>query len=330
MRNLLLACLFILLPGLSASAETFEFTSRTYAGMPQIQKGEPTNEIVIKGILDVPSGSGPHPALVVAHSCGGWTASGRGEQLILDAAKQAGYATLVYDSFDPRGWQNVCSGTAGAAGTPSLIADAFTALNALSKDSRIRKDAIFIAGASMGGMTSWFAALEPLRRRQVEGDLRFSGHISFYPSGDHGFIADKVFAGGPILVMFGLDDDWTPPKRVRLMMERQKAYSKEAPPEIRFVEYENARHGWLNLDVRSVKYLSMASSRLNCPLVYYGGASSNHLIWVDGREMDVPFSETGKHLAGCASSGVTMEGNAAITAKSLAEMVSHMNRLLGR
>jgi dienelactone hydrolase len=313
----------------NAKAEQLEFASRSYAGMPQLLRGEAGAEITIKGILHVPAGSGPHPALVVAHSCAGWTASGHGEEKIIEAAEKAGFATLVYDSFDPRNWQNVCAGSAGPAGTPSVVADAFAALQALGKDERIQKDAIFVAGASMGGMTAWYTSLEPLRRKVVQGDARFAGHISFYPSGDHGVIADKVFAGGPVLVMFGLQDDWTPPKRVRLMMERQKAYSKQPLPEIRYVDYEGARHGWLNVGIFSAKYLPSASSRLNCPLIYYGGAESNHMIWVDGREMDVPFAESGKHLNGCATPGVTIEGSSSVTTKSLAEMTAFMKQVLG-
>lgn len=328
-RSLMILCLLAsIVP--AAKAEPFDFASRTYAGMPQLLRGEAGAEITVKGILQVPDGSVPHPALVVAHSCGGWTASGHGETKIIEAARKAGFATLVYDSFDPRNWQNVCAGTTGPAGTPSVVADAFAALSALAKDSRIKKDAIFIAGASMGGMTSWYTALEPLRKKLVSGDIRFAGHSSFYPSGDHGVIADKAFAGGPVLVMFGLQDDWTPPKRLRLMMERQIGFSKEPAPEIRFVDYEEARHGWLNVEIRSSKYLPMASSRLNCPLVFYGKSDTNHLVWVDGREMDVPFSETVKHLTGCNTSGVTMEGSVSTTEKSLAEMTAFMKRVLGQ
>ena len=327
----LLAGLLFLAMAAVAKAEPLEFPSRTYGGFPQLMKGEPSGDVVIKAILDFPPGPGPHPALVVAHSCAGLNASGHGERAIIETASKAGFATLAYDSFDLRGWQNVCTGSAGTAGSPSVIADAFAALQALAKDGRIRKDAIFVAGASMGGMTAWFTALEPLRQRLVVGDLRFAGHSAFYPAGENGFIADKVFAGGPILVMFGLDDDWTPPKRVRLLMKSQLAYSKEPPPEIRFVDYEGARHGWLNVQMRTVKYLPSASSRLHCPLVFTGqGLAANHLIWVDGREADAQPSEMKQHLSGCAVPGVNIEGSVSVTEKSLAEMTAFMKQVLGR
>ncbi|MBF0269698.1 MAG: dienelactone hydrolase family protein [Alphaproteobacteria bacterium] len=329
MRFLLAFCLFASLSS-AVLAEPFEFSSRTYAGFGQLLRQETSGEVSIKAILDVPPGTGPHPVLVVAHSCAGLNASGHGEKLIRDAAREAGFATLLYDSFDPRNWQNVCTGSAGPAGTPSVIADAFAALDALSADGRFRKEGIFIAGASMGGMTSWFSALEPLRNRLVKSNARYAGHSAFYPSGDHGFIADKVFAGGDVLVMFGQDDDWTPPKRVRLMMERQKSYSKVETPEIRFVDYEGARHGWLNVDIRNAKNLPMASTRLNCPIIYYQLSDTVHLLWVDGREMEAPIAALGKHLSGCAVPGVTIEGNMAVTAKSLAEMTSFMKRVLGK
>jgi len=128
-------------------AEPFEFASRTYGGFPQLMRGEVQAEISLKAILEVPPGPGPHAALVVAHSCAGWGGVGHGEKMILDAAREAGYATLIHDSFGPRGWKSVCTGEAGTAGNPSVIADAFAALEELSKDPRIKKDAIFIAGA---------------------------------------------------------------------------------------------------------------------------------------------------------------------------------------
>ncbi|MBF0168549.1 MAG: dienelactone hydrolase family protein [Alphaproteobacteria bacterium] len=331
LRGLIWGFLLLLACTLPARAESFEFTSRTYAGFYQLLRGEASGEVTIKAALALPASSGPHPVLVVAHSCDGWSGAGHGEALILEAARSAGYATLVYDSFVPRAWSNVCSGGAGAAGSPSLISDAFAALEALAKDDRIRKDAIFIAGASMGGMTSWFTALEPLRRRLVSGDLRFAGHSSFYPSGEHGFMADKVFAGGPVLVMFGLDDDWTPPRRARLMVERQMSYSKVPPPDIRLIDYENARHGWLNVQMQGVKQLPSASSRLNCPLIFMGQSlAANHLIWVDGREMDVAPSDMKSHLATCAMPGVTIEGSREATNKSLSEMIGLMNRIAGK
>ncbi|TAN50627.1 MAG: hypothetical protein EPN26_09885 [Rhodospirillales bacterium] len=309
-------------------AEPFEFTSRTYGGFPQLLRGEVQAEVTLKAILEIPPGPGPHAALVVAHSCAGWGGIGHGEKMILDAAREAGYATLIHDSFGPRGWKNVCSGEAGTAGNPSVIADAFAALEALSKDPRIKKDAIFIAGASMGGMTAWFAALEPLRQRLVTGGARFAGHSAFYPAGGNGFIADKVFTGGPVVVMFGLDDDWTPPKRVRLMMERQMAFAKEPQPEIRFVDYAGARHGWLNVQMQDVKFLPKASSQLNCPLIFTGqGAAFSRLIWADGREMDVAPTDVRKYMADCAIPGVTMQGHVDVTRKSLDEMIALMNRV---
>jgi dienelactone hydrolase len=330
-RGLFSGCLLLLTWAFPALAEPFEFPSRTYNGFYQLLKGDASGEVTIKAALEIPAAPGPHAVLVVAHSCAGWSGAGHGENLILEAARAAGYATLVYDSFVPRGWSNVCSGTAGAAGSPSLITDAFSALEALAKDDRIRKDMIFIAGASMGGMTSWFTAIEPLRRRLVTGDLRFAGHSSFYPSGEHGFVADKVFAGGAVLVMFGLDDDWTPPKRARLMVERQMRYSKAPLPDIRLIDYENARHGWLNVQMQGVKQLPSASSRLNCPLIFMGqDLPANHLIWADGREMDVAPSDMKSHLATCAMPGVTIEGSREATRKSLSEMIGLMNRIAGK
>lgn len=119
------------LPHASASASTSAFT--VASGGHQLP-----------GVLHLPAGDGPHPAVLLLHGFPGWERNFD----LAHALSRAGYATLVFHY----------RGSWGAAGTWSwsnVLEDTATAVQVLRADPRIDSARLAVVGHSMGA----FAAL---------------------------------------------------------------------------------------------------------------------------------------------------------------------------
>jgi dienelactone hydrolase len=124
--------------------------------------------------LVLPPGAGPHPAVIMLHSCGGmginmlhWT------QRLVDT----GYAVLRVDSFGPRGERSVCG--QWQVGVDAVAADAIAAAEHLRKLPSIRRERIFVVGFSYGAMAGLRLASEGYMKRR--GATRFNAVVAFYP-----------------------------------------------------------------------------------------------------------------------------------------------------
>ena len=121
-----------------------------------------------------PNGSGPSPAVVLLHGCGGgwrsWTSVGA------SGSPNWGYVTLTVDRFGPRGITHTCSER--AAGCRHMH-DAYRALEFLVGLSSVDPDRVAMAGFSQGAML----ALLSVERGQIERSARdkFRAAIAFYP-----------------------------------------------------------------------------------------------------------------------------------------------------
>ncbi|WP_426959136.1 dienelactone hydrolase family protein [Muricoccus radiodurans] len=165
--------------------------------------------------LHLPSGAGPHPAVVLLHGCSGVTPTVRRWAAWL---AQWGYAALVLDSFTPRGVDNVC-GEAGrvapgtrtdaAARVPPRIraGDAFAAAAYLRTRPDIQPGRIAAVGFSHGGSTGLVVALRSTVARLAAQP--FSAVVAFYPWCP---LAGPPIAS-PVLILIGDADDWTPAER---------------------------------------------------------------------------------------------------------------------
>src|SRR5690606_17904721 len=103
-----------------------------------------------QGEVVFPSGTGPHPAVVMMHGCGGLAPATR-EALHEQARalRQNGYATLVLDSFGPRGQQggHICDSFDRMLKTRNdRLIDAHEALDYLASMDEVDADNIFVMG----------------------------------------------------------------------------------------------------------------------------------------------------------------------------------------
>jgi len=160
--------------------------------------------------LFMPTGTGPFPAMVVLHACGGV------QQRDRDWAKQLstrGYVALVVDSFRPRGAFNVCWDTRAV---PPLwrAQGAFGAADYLRTLPYVRADRIGVIGFSHGGSSVMRAVLADTV--QHDHATPFAAAVAFYPGCDP--------PGSPLasdtLILIGDADDWTPVERCILWRDQ--------------------------------------------------------------------------------------------------------------
>ncbi|MCC7168270.1 MAG: dienelactone hydrolase family protein [Rhodospirillales bacterium] len=331
MRRFLFALALLLSPVLASAQSTqpIDLASATYENYGLLARGQAKGPVTIKATLELPAGEGPFGAVVVSHSCGGWIDSGKSEKTILDAFLKAGWATLIYDSFVVRDWRNVCAGAAGAAGGPSMIADAYAALAALAQHPKIRPDRIVNAGASMGGMTAHDTAFD-LYRQRLAPQARFAAHIAYYPAVGTGFARPDAYSGAPILMLLGGADDWTPAARTLRFLDLQKRYAGQVP-EIAVITYPDAQHAWLNLGMAGRVRNNAGRNAQACPLTFLTGGPDMLLVLADGSERRAQSRDAiMSHFGSCWTYGVTMEASDDVTRQSLADSFAFLERVLGK
>lgn len=163
----------------------------------------------LHGVAYRPSGTGPFPAVVALHGCGGlYGRSGAlnarhadwGERL---AAQ--GFLVILPDSFGSRGLGSQCS-TTGREVRPGRerVADAYAAKAYLQDRSDVKPTAVSLLGWSNGGSTVLYAA-----GAGVPDDRPpFARAVAFYPGcrapAERGW-RDRV----PLQILVGGADDWT-------------------------------------------------------------------------------------------------------------------------
>jgi dienelactone hydrolase len=221
-------------------------------------------DAAIPAMLMKPEGAGPFPAIVLAHDCSGLGARssgapGRWARLLV----ANGYVVLIPDSFSPRGMPDgVCTlplGTSRAAAPGIRAADAYGALAYLRSLAFVDGDRVGILGGSHGGSTTLAAMAAPgpldtpLNQAKRHG---FAAGVALYPgcaAPFGGWSAQRAqmpgpvtgFSGvyrpvGPLLILIGERDDWTPAEHCRRLVEAARA--EGLPLDIRI--YPGAQHAF--------------------------------------------------------------------------------------
>ncbi|HKU08773.1 MAG TPA: dienelactone hydrolase family protein [Bradyrhizobium sp.] len=161
----------------------------------------------LHGLLRIPGGSSPSPAVVLLHGCGGgWRQ--------LDARwgprlASWGYVTLTVDRFESRGIGSAC--TSGAP--PATAHDAYRALNFLVRHPAVDPERVAVIGFSQG---AWLA-LFSVERGGIERNAKekFRSAVGFYPP----CLGFKDDMSVPTLILVGELDDWTPATECRNLVE---------------------------------------------------------------------------------------------------------------
>jgi dienelactone hydrolase len=158
--------------------------------------------------------AGPAPAMVLLHGCGGlFDGRGRLGERYVEMAQQLnalGIHALVPDSLTPRGEKELCTQRAGARRVTMVERrrDALGALQWLAAQPGVDAMRLGLLGWSNGGSTVLAATdlnQAELRKARVKPVLA----VAFYPGCE--MVQQQGYKPvGPLLMLLGEDDDWTP------------------------------------------------------------------------------------------------------------------------
>jgi dienelactone hydrolase len=149
-----------------------------------------------------PAGTGPFPAMLVLHGCGGVYDNTR-----TWASRLAswGYIAVIVDSLRPRRIKSVCN--VGGTPTPKIRAqDAFNAATYLRTLPDVLPDRIGAIGFSHGGSTVLVAA-HTSEVPTDRGGRPFAAIVAYYPG--CGSKQQRLPVTTDVLILIGKDDDWS-------------------------------------------------------------------------------------------------------------------------
>jgi dienelactone hydrolase len=156
---------------------------------------------------------------------------------ILDWAtmfNEMGIATLVVDSFTPRGLMEY---SADQLAFPAGVVDSLRALGVLRQDSRIDSKNIGVIGFSRGAIAAMDSSFERYRAGVLGTDVgKFALHIVFYG----GCAQYAKTTDSPILTFIGTDDDFV---NLDLCRKNAEILSQQGT-KVELVVYEGALHGF--------------------------------------------------------------------------------------
>jgi len=196
-----------------------------------------TGDIALNAWLGKPDDEGPFPTVVLLHGCSGTERSTshhtvwRGLNRHADLLNENGYATLILDSFGPRGISDGC--TRPADYLPMRMADARAALDHLRALPSIDPDRIGLVGLSLGASTALSAVSNFAARDRRGGG--YAAVVAFYPWCAPSYTRFDA----PILILIGEDDDWTPADLCRQLEDRLGAEN-----DITLAVYAGAHHSF--------------------------------------------------------------------------------------
>lgn len=179
---------------------------------------------MLRAFLVKPGGGGPFPVVLLLHGCSGpVTASGRiaaRESAWMDMLVSEGYAALLLDSFNPRGFASICTlGDRPISAEEDRPFDAYAALGWLRAQAFADPERIAIFGWSHGAMTTLSAISEATMGKIGWSGPGFRTAVAFYPGC---LTVSKTPYGTdvPLLMQLGEKDDWTPARYCHRLVDR--------------------------------------------------------------------------------------------------------------
>jgi dienelactone hydrolase len=199
-------------------------------------------DFTLRAVLFRPSGTGPFPAVVALHGCGGLAdRSGPITSRFQDWADRlaaAGFAVLFPDSFSSRGLRTQCRvRERKARASRERVDDANAARNWLQSQPWVSADRVSLIGWSNGATSALWAVRPKNGKEEKEKTPDFRSAVAFYP-GCNRLGKSAWSARIPTLILIGAADDWTPAKTCQRMVEGARGRSALAT----IVAYPRAYH----------------------------------------------------------------------------------------
>ncbi|MBE7941626.1 MULTISPECIES: dienelactone hydrolase family protein [Ramlibacter] len=225
-----------------------------------------------------PEGTGPFPALVLMHQCGGLRNPRSNWQnlAVLQWAREGvahGYVVLVVDSLGPRNAATVCLGPSNGVNFPRGVRDALMAGRHLASLPYVDAQRIGVAGFSWGAMVSVLASSPSWAQPLAEDGFRFRAAAALYP----GCFTVRPRDGRPyeilnpdidrpLLMLMGGQDTETPAADCASRLE-----AMPAAPVTRHL-YPDATHCW---DCKNLNNFSKVDVR-GSQVVYHYSEETTH------------------------------------------------------
>jgi dienelactone hydrolase len=273
-------------------------------------KVPPDRRVMIAGTLGLPEGDGPWPAMVIAHGSGG---IGQREADWSRVLEDAGVATLVVDSFGPRGVRETATDQ-DRLGVWNNVVDALAALNFLASDPHIDRNRIGVIGFSRGASVALKTALEPLRAVIADGDARFAVHVALYPPCNVRYVASRV-TGAPIALLLAEKDDYTPIQTCDGFADWFRAQG--APVSVHI--YPGAYHGFDGPGFP--RWYPALDNFARCEATFDIGTWT--MIRGDRRD-SMSSAATRDYLASCRQSGATVGGTGSAARQAHADVLAFL------
>ena len=221
-----------------------------------------------------PEGTGPFPALLLFHQCGGLGGERWQNVSMMEWARKAvahGYVALVIDALGPRNAASVCLGPQKDVTFARGVRDALQGAAHLRRLPYVDGARVAMAGFSWGAMV---AVLESSAGwgDALKADERFAAAAAFYPGcftirppGAASYDIMRTDIDRPLMVLMGGEDTETPAPECLARLERLK--SAGAPVEWHL--YPGATHCW---DCVSLDGFTKTDGRGNRVLYRYDAA----------------------------------------------------------
>lgn len=227
--------------GLTAPARAQEIV-RFEASRP-----DGAEKVLLRAELTKPDGTGPFPAVILMHGCGGWQpAVHYALRDHADFLARHGYVVLNLDSFGPRHYSGGALCASNARLQEALVYrayDAFDAMRYLQLQPFVDGQDIFLMGQSNGGSVALEAAAAGAPDSHGGGNA-FRAVVAYYPW--CGVYSRTERLVSPLLILSGAKDDWVSAR------ECENIHASGADFETR--TYPQAAHSF-DVDVLPQRYL---------------------------------------------------------------------------
>lgn len=238
---------FALSPTLFPNFQTESLNVKVVVPVP----GKP-EEVQLQPLLIKPNSPAPWSTIVLPSNCGG--AEDRLWHFWVPELIKNNIAVVLLDSFKPRGFDSLCPNqfrmTIGAR-----LQDVHQVLDFLRADNRFKTEKVALGGHSTGAMTAFHSSFaEAQRHLERKSSSGYNAFIGAAASCEMSFKTPQL--QGPLLLISGEKDDWTPAAPCEAESKRLKQASQDAT----FVSIPGAYHTFSTRGVvKSPRVMKMPS-----------------------------------------------------------------------